>query len=145
MTGRPDGQVVPLATPICVVVAHDVSFAPEAGKRIEALQWHPVDEPLADRALAFDHGRLIAWAVEVTRAEVEALTLPRGYLPEEFTLTELQSLCEKLLGRTLNKASFRRKLEDRALVEAVAGKLVASGAHRPAQVYRMAGDGRSDG
>ena len=37
---------------------------------------------MADRALAFDHGQLMAQAVEVTRAEVDGLELPFEFLPE---------------------------------------------------------------
>lgn len=79
---------------------------------------------------------MIASAVAATRAKVEALTLPTGYLPAEFTLAELQGICEGLLGRHLDKSSFRRKLDDRALVQPVEGKMMSGGAHRPAQVYR---------
>lgn len=115
------------------------AFAAAPGKRIEALNWRPVDQPLPGRQMAFDHAGLVAAAVSATRAEVDSLLLPSSYLPAEFTLAELQGICEGLLGRRLDKSSFRRKLEDRALVEPVEGKLVAGGAHRPAQVFRLRG------
>lgn len=115
-------------------------IAPAAGKRVEALDWRPVDQAMADRALAFDHAGLVARAVAATRAEVDALDLPAALLPESFTLGELQALCERLLGRRLDKSSFRRRIAERDLVAPVAGQM-RTGANRPAQVYRLA---RSD-
>ncbi len=105
------------------------------GKRVEALKWRPVDDVAADQSLAFDHDRLVARAAAITRDEVEVLQLPFGFLPQEFTLGELQATCEQLLGRRLDKSSFRRKLADRGLVEPIEAAM-RGGANRPAQLYR---------
>jgi len=112
------------------------SFDPAAGKRVEALAWQPVDKATRDRTLAFDHAEIIGRAVEATRREIRNLELPRGFIPKWFTLGELQSLCEQLLGEGLDKSSFRRRLADRQLVEPVEGEM-RTGANRPAQVYRL--------
>jgi len=111
---------------------------PKAGKRLEALRWCPVDEAIADAKLAFDHADLIRLAMEATRAEIERLELPFGFLPEAFTLGELQACCEALLGRRLDKSSFRRRLDDRGLLEALPGE-IRTGAFRPAQLFRRGG------
>ena len=105
-----------------------------AGKRLEALRWTPVDEAMADVALAFDHAMLIREATRATRHEIDQLELPFGFLPEKFTLGELQETCEQLLGRRLDKSSFRRRLDDRAILEAVEGEM-RTGAYRPAQLF----------
>jgi 8-oxo-dGTP diphosphatase len=47
----------------------------------------------------------------------------------------LQGLCEAILGQQLDKSSFRRRLEERKLLEPVPGEM-RKGAFRPAQVYR---------
>lgn len=78
-------------------------------------------------------------SVDGTHAEVERLDLPVGFLPEQFTLGELQACCEQLLGRRLDKSSFRRRLADRQLVEPVEGAM-RTGANRPAQIYRLRAD-----
>ncbi len=111
------------------------AFAPTPGKRIEALAWRPADEAAADRRLAFDHADLVRVAVETTRAEIERLDLPFGFLPDRFTLGELQASCEAILGRRLDKSSFRRRLDERGLLAPVPGEM-RTGAFRPAQVYR---------
>ena len=72
----------------------------------------------------------MAQAVDALRAEVDRLELPFGFLPPTFTLGELQALCEALLGRRLDKSSFRRRLAERELLEPVPGEM-RTGAFRP--------------
>ena len=114
------------------------SFKPQAGKRMEELRWVRAEAAAADPKLAFDHARLVALAVDVTRQETEQLILPAGFLPEMFTLGELQQTCEQILGRSLDKSSFRRKLAERELVQPVEGAM-KRGANRPAQLHRFRG------
>ncbi len=111
---------------------------PKAGKRLEAIRWCAVDEAIGDSKLAFDHADLIRSAAQATRDEIERLELPFGFLPEAFTLGELQACCEVLLGRRLDKSSFRRRLDERKLLESVSGEM-RTGAFRPAQLYRKSG------
>ena len=110
------------------------AFTPLPGKRLDALAWRPADEAAPDRRLAFDHADLIRSAIDTTRAEIERLDLPYGFLPDRFTLGELQASCEAILGRPLDKSSFRRRLDERKLLAPVPGEM-RTGAFRPAQVY----------
>ena len=105
----------------------------------------PVERPAGDTAgpegyrlagsggLAFDHGRILAWALRRLRREVETSRLPFHLLPERFTLTQLQQVCETMLGRPLLKAAFRRKIAP--LVEDT-GEYAQRAGHRPARLYR---------
>ena len=111
------------------------SLNPIAGKHVEALEWRPVSQAMS-APLVFDHAELIERAMDITREQVEGMVMPRGLLTEHFTLTELQVTCERVLGRPLDKSSFRRKLDERKLVEPVAGAM-RGGAFRPAQLYRF--------
>ncbi|MBN8504332.1 MAG: NUDIX hydrolase [Burkholderiales bacterium] len=109
------------------------------GKRVQALEWRAVGG-LADHGpLAFDHGELIDKAVEATRAQIEALDYPPGWVQEPFTLPELQAFSAAVLGRELDKVTFRRRVEATGQVEALQGEMRSGGAHRPAQLYRFAG------
>lgn len=112
------------------------AVAVSAGKRLTHLRWCAVEAAANDESLAFDHARLIRQAAEETRAEIETLTFPEGSLPAQFTLSELQAICEKVLGRHLDKASFRQRLEHRNRVEPIVGSK-RKGAYRPAQLYRL--------
>jgi len=51
-------------------------------------------------------------------------------------LSELQSVYEVILGRTLDKRNFRKKILSLNLLEAT-GKMDTGGAHRPAQLFRF--------
>jgi len=113
------------------------SVAPKAGKRLEALRWSDANEAAQDSKLAFDHNELISQAVNALRSEIEALEVPFEFLPTEFTLSELQGYCEVILGRRMDKSSFRRRLSERNLVEPVFGQM-RIGTNRPAQLYRKA-------
>jgi 8-oxo-dGTP diphosphatase len=111
------------------------AFAPKAGKHLEALHWRPVDEAADGERLAFDHSDLVVAAAAATRTEIDRLDLPLRFLPEKFTLGELQALCEAMLGHRLDKSSFRRRLDERDVVVPVKGEM-RTGAFRPAQLYR---------
>ncbi|HQD82442.1 MAG TPA: NUDIX domain-containing protein [Quisquiliibacterium sp.] len=108
------------------------------GKRVQALAWRPVDEVAARSDLAFDHTTLVAQAVEAVRREIRELRLPAGWAPDAFTLGELQGLCEAVLGERLDKVTFRRRIDHTGVAVAIAGKMRAGGAHRPAQLYTLA-------
>jgi len=77
------------------------------------------------------------------RNEIDQLELPIEFLPNLFTLGELQSTCEALLGHHLDKSSFRRRIDERTLVESVPGEMRV-GAFRPAQLFRCSGQINQD-
>lgn len=115
--------------------ARNEEFSPAAGKRLDELRWCAVSDAIADQNLAFDHSNLIHLAVADARKEIDQLELPFEYLPDQFTLGELQATCEIILGHRLDKSSFRRRIDDRAIIEPVPGGMRV-GAFRPAQLFR---------
>jgi 8-oxo-dGTP diphosphatase len=74
-------------------------------------------------------------AIAAMRARVDQQPIAFKLLPTLFTLSELQSVYELLLGRRLHKASFRRSLHASALVEAT-DEWRSEGRGRPAQLFR---------
>ena len=60
--------------------------------------------------LAFDHGKILEYALERLRNKLEYTTVGFQLLPSRFTLSELQEVYEAILGRKLDKRNFRRKL-----------------------------------
>lgn len=107
------------------------------GKRLEALKWVPVSAATTEMALAFDHGSLVARGVDALQQEVDSLRFPSGLMPDDFTLAELQAASEAVLGRELDKSSFRRRVDAAGCLTAIEGHRRA-GAFRPAQVFRLA-------
>ena len=88
-------------------------------------------------ALPFDHRAMVDAAVARVRSKSQYSSMPVHLCAEPFTLPQLQAVYEAVLGEPLNKVSFRRKVDELAMLEAVPGALHSGGAHRPAQLYRV--------
>ncbi len=87
-------------------------------------------------SLAFDHALILQAAVARLRNKVEYTTLPVHLLPAGFTLTELQSVYERILGRRIDKSAFRKRVAEADFVEPVPGEMRRA-SNRPAQIYRL--------
>jgi 8-oxo-dGTP diphosphatase len=85
--------------------------------------------------LAFDHARILQYALQRLRWKLEWTGLGFLLLPAEFTLGELQRIYETVLNEALDKRNFRRKILDLGIIEET-GNLY-KGDHRPAKLYRF--------
>lgn len=94
----------------------------------------PVDEL---RRLPFDHNEIIDAAVHRIRNKSQYSSLPCYLAGETLTLPKLQKIYEACLGESLNKVSFRRKMDELGVLEPVEGQLESAGVSRPAQLYRL--------
>lgn len=94
--------------------------------------WFPAD---ALPALAFDHDAILAIALERLRGKIRYQPVGFELLPKRFTLTQLQALYEAILGRSIDKRNFRKKLL--AFDFLIPLEEFTSGAHRPARLHRF--------
>jgi 8-oxo-dGTP diphosphatase len=102
-----------------------------ADANAEDVGWFNVEE-LPE--LAFDHADIVQQALTKLKDNLEASSVAFQLLPENFTLTELQRVYELILGKTLDKRNFRKKiLASDILKETHETKM--EGYHRPAQLY----------
>ena len=85
--------------------------------------------------LAFDHARIVAYALQRLRYKLEYTGLGFLLLPQAFTLSELQSVYEIILQEKLDKRNFRKKILGLSIIEET-GRL-RHGDHRPAKLYRF--------
>lgn len=85
-------------------------------------------------SLAFDHDLIITTALKRLRAKLEYSTIAFQFLPEKFTLSELQQVYEIILDESLDKRNFRRRMTGYGLV-AETDEKVRNGNHRPARLY----------
>lgn len=85
--------------------------------------------------LSSRHRNVVDVALGVMRARVDQQPIAFRLLPSAFTLSELQTVYELLVGHRLHKASFRRSLHASALVEATE-EWRSEGRGRPAQLFR---------
>ncbi|WP_144395357.1 NUDIX hydrolase [Pleionea sediminis] len=88
-----------------------------------------------DESLAFDHNKLIEDAFQRLKNKAHYTTIPLHVLPSEFTLSELQSAYEIILGGKLNKSGFRRRILKSQIIEELPGE-VRQTKTRTAQLYR---------
>lgn len=87
--------------------------------------------------LAFDHAKIIKYALLRLQWKLEYTNIAYSLLEEEFTLSEFQKVYEIILNRRIDKRNFRKKIEKLSLVKPT-GKTVVRGVHRPAKTYRFA-------
>jgi len=107
----------------------------EKGANAADVAWAPIVGQGVRRKLAFDHEAILAAAVNRLRSKVEYTSLPTFMLPKEFTLSDLQSVYEIVLGRKLEKSAFRSRILTADVVEPV--PRVRRGPNRPARLYRL--------
>lgn len=88
--------------------------------------------------LAFDHLEIVKTAVERLRGKLDYSRIAFSLLPDRFTLRDLQQVHETILGTSLNKPAFRRRMLDKGWIEGT-GEREAAGAYRPAELFRLKG------
>jgi len=84
--------------------------------------------------LAFDHERIVDYALWRLRNKVGYSRIAHGFLAEQFTLAELREVYEAILGRSLDPANFRRQVEGSGAL--IPTDSFRTGSHRPARLYR---------
>jgi 8-oxo-dGTP diphosphatase len=109
----------------------DVPWEGETGGPIEVRNGQGRDMPLA-----FDHADILGMAVKRIRGKLDYTPIGFQLLADTFTLRRLQDVHETILGRTLNKDSFRRRMLASGLLEAT-GERESEVGHRPAELYRF--------
>lgn len=95
--------------------------------------WRPMSG-LGD--LAFDHARILEYALQRLRYKLEYSPIGFRLLPEEFSLSRVQEAYETILGRPLDKRNFRKKLLSLSVLRPLA-KSAREGPHRPAKLFRF--------
>jgi hypothetical protein len=102
--------------------------------RSAATQWQ--DFPKLGAPMQLDHRRILATAINRTRAKIKYRPVVFELMPDEFTLYELQKTVEAILGPHLHKQNFRRLVEGAGLVEPTGDMKTRTGG-RPAKLFRF--------
>lgn len=87
-------------------------------------------------SLAFDHEKILDYALTRLRGKLDYTTIAFNLLPEQFTLRELQRVYEIILHRRMDKRNFRKKILATGILEDSGAKKM-EGTHRPARLYRF--------
>jgi 8-oxo-dGTP diphosphatase len=124
----PRGRIIAVA--YYALVPHTQSL--HAGTDAADAAWFAVGEV---PPLAFDHGKIVEYAHQRIRNKLDYTNVGFELLPAKFTLTELQLVHEAILGESLDKRNFRRKIGQRGIVEPL--KEWQETGRKPAQLYRF--------
>ena len=126
----PLGRVVSLAY---FALIPDAGAALRTTAKYADVRWWPAGRL---PALAYDHRRIAAAALRRLRAKLGYTNIAWSMLPPEFAFSQLQRIYEAILGRSLDKRNFRKKLLSLELIRPT-GKMSRGGSHRPAELYRF--------
>lgn len=80
----------------------------------EACTWWNLEEV---GALLVDHNQILHKALEALRLQLHYQPLGLNLLPAKFTMPQLQKLYETILGRSLDRRNFQRKMLDYGILE----------------------------
>ncbi|PKL78016.1 MAG: NUDIX hydrolase [Candidatus Melainabacteria bacterium HGW-Melainabacteria-1] len=100
---------------------------------VSDVNWHSI-YALPD--LAFDHGRIIAYALQRLRNKLGYTTVGSQLLPEKFTLPELCRIYEVILNKAIDKRNFRKKVAFLDILEET-DETTQKHSKKPARLYRF--------
>jgi len=96
-------------------------------------KWFPVQ---ALPELAFDHNEIIQKSLQKLKATISYSTAVYELLPEKFTLTQLQQVFEAILGKTLDKRNFRKKIVNTGFLKELP-EVQKGVSYRAARLYKF--------
>jgi len=126
----PRGRVVSVAY---YALISSVKFDLSAGA--DAAEAHWVDTGSLPK-LAFDHEKIVAYALERLRNKLEYTTVGFQLLPKKFTFAELQAVYQTILGKKIDKRNFRRKMALLGILKPL--KEWKETGRKPAQLFSFA-------
>ncbi len=102
-----------------------------ASSDASGVAWWPVlDLP----QLAFDHRRIVEYAHQRIKYKIEYSAAAFSLLPDKFTLRDLQSVYEAVLGRPVDNRNFRKKFLKSGVLREL-DETTQQGSFRPARLY----------
>jgi len=126
----PRGRVITVAY-YALIASEQLDLLP--GADAAEAHWLPANEL---PQLAFDHRKIVDYALERLCSKLEYTTVGFQLLPEKFTLTQLQEVYEAILGKRLDKRNFRRKVALLHILKPL--REWRSTGRKPAQLFRFA-------
>lgn len=74
--------------------------------------------------LAFDHKKIIQYALQRLKYKLEYTNVAQYLLPAKFTLTELQRVYETVLDEQIDVRNFRKKIDKLGIVRETGERVV---------------------
>jgi len=125
---HPSGRVVSAAYYALINMNHY-----KLGNSDKEVTWHAVNS--IDQ-LAFDHKKILDTCIEHLRLQIMETPLVHNLLPEKFSLRALQELYEAVLGITLDRRNFRKKIALKNWLQEL-DEMEDDVAHRPGKLHKF--------
>lgn len=108
-------------------------FTLRPSEAVSDVKWHSI-YALPD--LAFDHARIIEYALQRLRNKLGYTTVGSQLLAEKFTLPELCRIYEIILNKAIDKRNFRKKVAFLDILEET-DETTQKHSKKPAKLYRF--------
>lgn len=105
----------------------------KASAKASGLAWWPLSEL---PQLAFDHEKVIAYGHKRLKYKIEYTPAAFKLLPQKFTLRDLQTVYEAVLGKAVDNRNFRKKFLGSGVLQELE-ETSQEGSFRPARLYRF--------
>ncbi|MEX0290283.1 MAG: NUDIX domain-containing protein [Flavobacteriaceae bacterium] len=105
----------------------------QTGHFFKQVKWINVTET---RSLALDHGQLVSEALVSLRSELQSRPLIASFMPETFTIPQLQRLYEAILGRAVDRGNFRQSILKSKILHKMGPSKEKTGS-RPPILYQL--------
>jgi 8-oxo-dGTP diphosphatase len=125
---HPAGRVVTIAYYSLIDIKHH-----QLKLSHNELHWHPVNEI---KTMAFDHKQILLTCLKQLQSKISEHPIVFNLLPEKFSLRELQTLYEAILGTKLDRRNFRKKFLMMNWLTDV-NEWEQNVTHRPGRLYRF--------
>jgi hypothetical protein len=103
------------------------------GEISDAYAWKDIQEV---GELFLDHAEILQFALHQLRLSLDIKLIAFNLLTETFTMSEVQSLYETILGKSLVRTNFQRKMLSMDILERIEKKYTG-GAHKAPYLYRL--------
>lgn len=107
------------------------SCDPKPDPLSDECSWIPLDKL---PKLIYDHREIVGKAMEQLRSRINYMPVGISLLPEKFTMKEFQTLYEQILGRSLDRGNFQKKMLKLGFLER-REKQLTGGAHKAPYLY----------
>jgi len=105
---------------------------PQAASDAASVKWLSMDNL---PPLAFDHNAIVAMAHQRLLSKLNYSSIAFQFLPDTFTLSEVQKVYEIVRNEKLDKRNFRKQITHMGMIKET-GNQRRDGNHRPARLYR---------
>lgn len=107
-----------------------------ASSDASGVAWWPVNDL---PSLAFDHGKIISYGHQRLKYKIEYSPAAFNLIPDKFTLRDLQTVYEAVLGKSIDNRNFRKKFLSSGVLKEL-DETSQEASFRPARLYSFSED-----